>query len=134
MEHLAAGRIFAGAPPGEANHQRFFVHVDADYVVDLGTQPLQHLVQGFGLGHCPGKTVQDESLFAIRLGQPVFDDTDDYFIGHQCSGIHALLGLLAHFRPFFHRRPEDVAGGDLGDMELVDEFLGLRAFARAWTA
>ena len=89
---------------------------------------------GLGLRHRAGEAVQDKALLAVGLGQTVFDDADDYFIGHQFPGIHVFFGLAAHFRPFFHRCPEDIAGGNLGDLEFLDKFLGLRTFARAWAA
>ena len=73
-------------------------------------------------------------FLAVRLRQAVFDDADDYFIGHQFPGIHEFFGLAAHFGAFFDRGAQNVAGGDLRNVVFLDEFLGLGAFAGARTA
>ncbi len=95
----------------------------------MHAQTNQNLVQRLGLGHGAGEAVQDEALLAVGLRQAILDDADDHFIGHQFPGIHEFLGLAAHFGAFFDRGAENVAGGDLRNLEFVNQLLGLGAFA-----
>ena len=59
------------------------------------------------------------------------DDADDDLVGHQVAVVHVLLGLLAELGPVLDRLAQDVSGGDVGQLEVLLQALGLSSLARA---
>ncbi len=98
-------------------------------MVDLFAHVGQYLVQGFGLGDGARKAVQNKAFLGIGLLEAILDNADDHLVRDQLAGVHVFLGFFAHFGPLFHRGAQDIAGGNLGDLILVDKLLGLGAFA-----
>jgi len=89
----------------------------------------EEFVQGLGLGHGAREAVEDEAPFGVRLGQALADDADDQLVGDQFAPFHDGLGLLPQGGAGGHRRAQQVTGGDLGDLVLFHQALGLGALA-----
>ena len=123
------GRAAGGADPTAAHalHNLLIGNFQGDH----GVKGDARLFQGLGLGNGAGHPVQDKAVLAVRFRQAFGDHPDDNFIGHQLAGIHICLGLQANGSPVFHRSPENVAGGDGGNVELLIQNLSLGAFAGA---
>ena len=68
--------VATGAPSGKTPDQLLIGHFNAYNVVDLRAQILQHPIQGLCLGNSPGKTIQHVTFGAVRLLNPLFDDTN----------------------------------------------------------
>lgn len=73
--------------------------------------------------------IQDESVGRVRIVQPVVDE----FIGqvgrHQVTGIQVAFGFHAELGALFDVAPEEFAGGDLRDPELLGQLHRLRPLA-----
>ena len=76
-------------------------------------------------GDGPGHAVQDVALFAVALGKPLGDNPDNDFIRHQLARVHKRLGLQAGRSAVLHCRPEDVAGRNGWDIQLLAQNFGL---------
>ncbi len=70
----------------------------------------------------------------IRLRHAVADDLQHGGVVHQQALGHDGVRALAQLRAFAAMLAQDVAGGDLRDVELLDETLGLSALARTGRA
>ena len=75
--------------------QRRLVDLQLDDGVELLALLGQHPVKRLGLRHGARKTVEDETLAAIRLVDPVRHDLVDDLVGNQFARIHHRLGALA---------------------------------------
>ena len=70
------------------------------------------------------------SLVAIRSR----DHVDDQLVRHEVAGVHELLGLLSQLASVADGRAQDVAGGPVGQVEVLLEALALGALAGAGRA
>ena len=70
----------------------------------------------------------DASLPAVLLLQPLADNANDHFIGHQLAGVHIGLGLQPGGRTVLDGGTQDVAGRDAGDAQLLAQDFRLGAF------
>ena len=128
VQHMVRGSAaFTNTASGHTGDDVFIRHLDVEDSVDLHA----HVVQSLGLGNGPGEAVQDETAFAVLLGQAVLDDADEDFIGHQLAAFHVGLGLQAHFRAALQRLTENVPRRDGGDVVSLADLFRLGAFAGA---
>ena len=70
----------------------------------------------------------------VGLGQPVGHHRHGDLVGHQVTGVHVGLGLLAELGLPAHVGPEDVTGGDGRHAEPAGDDLGLGPLARSGRA
>ena len=60
-------------------------------------------------------------------GEPLADHPDDDGVGHQLAGVHVALGLAAEVGARGDRGAQQVAGGEVQELVLVTQALGLGA-------
>ncbi len=92
-------------------------------------QLLEDSAQGFGLGHAARETVEQETDFYIIAPQPLANHGDGHVVGHQLSLVGVGLGGFAKLGVVLDVVAEHIAGGDMRDIEQVDQFGGLGALA-----
>jgi preprotein translocase subunit SecY len=66
-------------------------------------------------------TLPGALYLGIGLGEPVLDHGDRDLVGPQVAGVHVGLGLLAQLGPTADVGPEDVAGRDVRDLEVLGD-------------
>src|SRR5690554_1572190 len=121
----------AGAPAGEPPDHLVVVDHQLQYHVQSGPQVGEQLVQGHRLRDGTRKTVQQEPVRGVRLGEPVPHHVDRDLVGDEVAGVHVTPGRPSQRRPLRDVLPEDVAGGDLRHGEVRGDELRLRPLARA---
>jgi hypothetical protein len=106
-----------------------FVIIDADfkYEVERDAGRFHRL----GLRDCPGESIKKVTPPTVGLLQPVSDESDDDFVGHQGARIHDLLGSQAERRASGYGCTKHVSGRDLRDLEMFLDERRLRSFTRA---
>src|SRR5262249_39208407 len=77
------------------------------------------------------EAVEDEAVGRLLLLEPLGDDADDHLVRHQVAAIHVLLCLLADLRALLDRGAQDVAGGVVGQPEVLLQPLALGSLAAA---
>src|SRR3990167_80805 len=85
------GRVHAAT--GDAADDFFVVHSDLDHVVD----DYASFLQGFSLRNGAWKTIEEETIGAISLGDAFLDKIDDQVIGNQTTAVHYAFGNQAQF-------------------------------------
>jgi hypothetical protein len=76
-----------------------------------------------------GEAVQKEPVPAVGLGQPLQHHRDDDLVGDQLARVQVGLGHLAQWSAVGHIGPEDVAGGQVYQLEPGSDPVGLGALA-----
>jgi len=117
--HVVHMPLLAGPAPAQARDQHFAGNVDIRHAAYRSTQFLQHPVQGRGLRRRARKTIQHGAPSAIRPRQAFADHGDGDVIRHQLAAIHVALCELAQVGFILQVFPEDVAGGDVRQLEAV---------------
>jgi uncharacterized protein YjbI with pentapeptide repeats len=111
--------------PTHAVDYLLVVDVDLDHCVEC----YAHGAERFGLCQRAREAVEQKAVLAVVLRYALVDKPHYDVVGHQATGIHDLLGLLAQRGPLLDRGPEHVAGGYLRDAILVLDVVGLGALA-----
>ena len=89
--------------------------------------PLEGVLEHLGLADRAGEAVQQEAVVGlVHLGH---HHLADELVRHQLAVVHVGLGLLAERGLVLHGLPEDVAGGEIGQVEVGHEALGLCALS-----
>ena len=70
--HTASGKTF---------HNILIGNDKVDYCIKL-----HHIGQGIGLGYCTGKSVKDETVFAVRLSKTLSDHFNCYAVRNKGTG------------------------------------------------
>ena len=103
--------------------------IQQDGCVEWRTQLVEQLLEVHRLLHGAWKSVEDEAVSSVGLREPLADNTQDDVVGDQLAGPEDGPGLLAETRPQGDGLPQHVAGGDLRNIPVRHQLLGLRAFA-----
>src|SRR5260370_603771 len=90
-----------------------------------GQRPIHQL----GLRRGAGKAIEDRAGLRLRAVQLLLDDAEDDAVGDQLALVVVLPGVESERRAVLHRRPDEVAGGDLREPETLGEDLPLRPLA-----
>ena len=90
----------------------------------------QHAVKLRDLGEGAWVAVEQESAYAVRLGQPVAHHRVGDRVGDVLPRVHVLLRLLAEGGSLADVGAEDVAGRDRGYGQPGRDLLGLGALPR----
>ncbi len=77
------------------------------------------------------EAVEQEAVARVAAGDPVGDHADDHLVGHELAGVHEPLCLPAQLGALGHLRAQDVAGGDVRQLKVLAQAVGLRALAGA---
>jgi hypothetical protein len=86
------------------------------------------------LGDVARKAVQQEAVLCVGLLDGVEEHAHDDVVGNQIAAVHVPLGLGPELGATRHRVAQHVAGGEVGELELLGQALGLSPFARAGRA
>ncbi|SKN27356.1 Uncharacterised protein [Mycobacteroides abscessus subsp. massiliense] len=88
----------------------------------------------FGLCQRARETVEQETVFAVVLGNALFDHADNDVVAYQTSFINDFFCFQTQRSTCFDGSAEHVAGRDLRNAECSSDELSLCAFAGAWCA
>src|SRR5699024_4186233 len=110
-------------------HDDVLRHVELHDAVQIQAKALQDALELVGLGNGARETVEEETGLRVVLLQTRLDHADGHVVGHQVAGVHVGLGLEAQRRALADVRAEQIAGGNVGDAELLGENGGLGALA-----
>src|SRR5580658_835104 len=89
------------------------------------------LQEELGLPPVPRKAVDDEAVVPVVIGQPAADHRLDQVVPDQLPRGHDPPDLGAHLGVVLHVPAEDVAHGDVHEVEVGGQQLALRAFSAA---
>ncbi len=134
LDVVVVPRLDAHTPAAEPPHQLLVGHLDQQHRGDPPAHLRELLVERFGLRHRAREAVEDEPVPRVLLPEALGRHRHDQVVGHELAGVHVLLGLLAELGPLLHVRPQHVAGGDVGQLEVRTQAVGLRSLARAGRA
>ena len=95
--------------------------------MSVAAEPLEGGLERLRLRHRAREAVEDEPVAGLVAVEAVHDHADDQLVGHEVAAVHVLLGLPAELRLVLHRLAQDVAGREVGKVEVVDQPLGLGA-------
>src|SRR4051794_7694814 len=122
--------VRAHAPPRQPPHDVVGRHVDEERRAQAAAHALERLVERLRLLGRAREAVEQEAVRGVLVAEAIEDHADDHVVGHELAAVHVPLGLAAQVRALLHRRAQDVAGGDVGQREVVLQALGLGALAR----
>ena len=130
LDVIDAATAFMHTAARQAADNLFIIHRDLDNVVDNNAL----IFQGFRLGNGAGKTVQQKTVFAVRLLNPLLNQRNNNIVRYQTTGCHNLFNLFAKLGLGLDRCPKHVTGGNLGNTEAFSNELGLSPLSGAWCA
>ena len=113
------------SPAAQAAEEVRIRHFDLDNEVEVDAR----ITQGFNLRQGAWKSVHDETVGAIRGFDAFLDQADDHRIRHQGAAVHVRLGFHAQLGAGLDHFTQHVAGGDLRNLVVLNQELGLSAFA-----
>ena len=76
-----------------------------------------------------GEAVQQVTVCAVFLADPVFHQVAHQLVGDEQALVHIFLGLFAQRSAFLDVRAEDVSGGDVQNVVFFSDSRRLGAFA-----
>jgi len=106
-------------------------NVEIDETVERGVEFDHETLEDVGLHEGAGESVEEETRCIGVLDDGFFDDLDDDFVGDQPAGGHGLAHFPADVRVVFDLLAQELAGGDVDEVETLDEVGGMGALARA---
>ena len=124
---VGAARHFA--PLKQAAHQFGLGHFHGHDNADGHVLACQQFVQHPGLTYRAREAVEDES---VGVGMPVYlagNNRHHHLVRHEFAAGHDGLRLFPDFGAFGNLLPEQVAGGKVHQIILLDQHGGLRALA-----
>jgi hypothetical protein len=86
-------------------------------------------VERLGLDVVAREAVEDDPLRGISLIEPVEQHLDGDGVGHELAALHVPARLEADRGAVADRTPEQVARGDVGDVEALSQDVRLGALA-----
>ena len=93
---MEAGAAFGAVePPADTIDQDGVIDLDPDNAIETDSFVGQHRVQCLGLGRGTGESVEEETVGAIGLLDPLGDQFDHDVIRHEGTRRHDLLYRLA---------------------------------------
>ena len=123
--------FLAAATLGETLDDDLGVNINEQGGIERALETDQHVVEGHSLGRGARETVENEALLAVGLAQALVHEVDDQAIGNQVARIHVALGLFAELGLVLYRSAQDVARGNMGRGEFLNQLGGLRTLAGA---
>ena len=121
------GRVVRAAAAHQTALDLVGRHVDENDVTQADAAGGEQL----GLRHGSREPVEEEAVRAVGLRKSLGDDSGHQLVGHQSTGLHVLIGLLAQLGAIGDGLAQDGPGADVRDRTVGREALGLRALAGA---
>src|SRR5882672_7147898 len=113
------------AAPRETPDDLVVVDVDLQHEVESDVRGAHRL----SLGDGARKSVEQVAVPAIQVLEALFHEADDDVVGDELPGVHDLLGGESERRARLHGSAQHVAGGDLGNPEVIADKSRLGALA-----
>ncbi len=102
-----------------------------DHARQVATEVVERRVERLRLADRAREAVEQEAVTGIVALDALDDHADDHLVGHELAGIHERLRLHAEFGAVGDRLAQHVAGGDVREVEVLADPLGLRALPGA---
>ena len=131
LEVVDGAGVGVGAAPDDALHDEAVGNLEQHDRIELHACAGQRDIECLGLRAGTWEAVEHEAGSGILLADALHDHADDDGIGDQIAPLHVAVGLDAQRRSLFHRCPQHVAAGDVGDGKVFDQTGGLGAFSGA---
>ena len=109
------------APAAHALNDFLVMDVDFDNCINKNFLVFQR----FSLCQGARKSIEKEAVRAVRLGDALFHQPENYIVGYQTASIHDLLRLDTQRSPLLDRGAQHVAGRNLGNPVLFFDVVGL---------
>ncbi len=121
-------------PAGEPLNYGLIRDGDVDDAGEMATEAVQDIGQGQRLRQSAREAIQHETGSGIRPGKAFTHHRIGHFIRDEFATVHVVSGETAEVSVVPQIFPEEVAGGDVGEIEFPAERFCLSAFAGAGTA
>ena len=118
----------------QALDRGLLVHLEADQAAERRVQLQHQAFEDVALDVGAREAVEEEPVGLRVLGDRLLDELDDDLVGDEAARGDDALGLQAQLRLRRQLLAQQVAGGDVEEVELLDEELRLRALAGAGRA
>ena len=79
--------------------QNLFINFQFNRMIQRELCGVKKVVECLGLGNCPRKTVEDEAVCGVRLGDALDQHGDNELIRHEFTPFHHSLGRFAYVCP-----------------------------------
>jgi hypothetical protein len=109
--------ILARPSSSEPAHQFLRIHFNVYHVVDELPDFGKNRLESLGLGDRSRKSIENKTLPAVGSLESLLNDPDDQLIRDELSSIHKRLRLHPQGSLFLHRRSQDIASRNLGNMK-----------------
>src|SRR5699024_9785420 len=126
--------VVLAAPRQHPGDDGLLVDLELEDRVDRRPGVLEHHLERVSLLGAPGVAVQEETLRGVGFGDAGLDHAVGHVRRHEVSGVDVPLGLDAEVGALRDVGPEQVAGRDVGDAELLREQGGLCSLTGAGRA
>ena len=114
-------RGLADPAAGQADHEVLGRHVDLEGSVDPGVALREGGVERLGLGAVAREAVEDHAAAGVGLGEARLEHPDGDVVGHELAALHVAARLQPDRRAVTDRSPEQVARGDVRQLESLAE-------------
>src|SRR6185369_11049911 len=125
-----------GSPPGDTAQQLIIVDVQAHH--NRQARPVLHSfkelmlqvsIQPACLGRGSRKTIQNEAVVTVLVFQPKRHHVTNEVVWDKLATLHQGLGLKPQGGSLFHMFPQNVSSGDLRNVVMLNDLLGLCSLA-----
>ena len=104
-------------------------YVDIDREIDRLSLFRKSLCESLCLRDRTRESIEDVSLFAVRLADPVHNKVNSQFIRNKKSLVHECFRFLSKFCSVLDISPEDISGRNVRDSVLFRDSLCLGSFS-----
>ncbi len=128
------GTAFGLGATGQTIDQQFLVDFQLDRQVHRLADPVEQHVERVGLSQIARIAVEDETIDGIALLEAIFEHAEHDLVRDQIAGRHDRLGLQSQRRARRHRGAQQLAGGDVRNLQVLAQARRLGALARTGRA
>ena len=130
---VVGATLFDGAVE-QAGHKHVFRHNEFEHNAHFVATFLEHGLQCLGLCDGAGESVEDYARASGAFVVGGSEDVDHQRVGNELSVVDVSFGNFAKFSAGLDFATEDVAGGDVSQSVLADEFCTVGTLTRARSA
>src|SRR5256885_8358380 len=114
-EMVVASRGRVHAPPAQTPDDLLVIDVDLEHEIEIDARVAQRL----RLRNCARKAVEQVTVPAIQVLQPLLHQSDDDVVGNEPPRVHDLLCRKTERRARFYRGAQHVSRRDLRNAEAI---------------
>src|SRR6476646_1495665 len=89
--------VVGSATVQQTIHQLRFLNVECNHQIERHPAFCQHAVEGFGLGHSPGKAIEQAATSTILLPKAISNDADHDLVWHKFARVHVTGSFVTEF-------------------------------------